>query len=151
MVSGRARSGPGKLRKKLGFMFERSNAERQAPPVQPETVKPETVQPPKRRDGDDEPVCRVCYGHHGPRLPNHLVSPCNCRGDLEFVHRKCLYNWMEAKPGTGPTKNACEICKAAIDSKTLLGPLRGEEFDEDAPAQIAFCPFFGKKSFALTM
>jgi len=96
--------------------------------------------PPANEDGS-EPSCRVCYGHHGPLLPNHLIDPCDCRGDMRYIHRRCLYNWMESRPGIGPTKNLCEICKATIDSKTLLGPLRGDQCDEDAPVQINFFPF----------
>jgi len=60
---------------------------------------------------------------------------------MRYIHRRCLYNWMESRPGIGPTKNLCEICKATIDSKTLLGPLRGDQCDEDAPVQINFFPF----------
>ena len=106
--------------------------------------------PPKNADGQD-PTCRICYNKHGPLLPNHLIDPCDCKGELQYTHRRCLYNWMGAKPGVGPTKNQCEICKATIDAKTLLDPLRGDCCDEDAPVQIAFFPFFGKKNIALTM
>ena len=101
--------------------------------------------------GEDQPSCRICYGKHGPLLPNHLVDPCDCRGELRWIHRRCLYNWMEAKPGIGATKSACEICKATIDSKTLLGPLRGDVCDEDVPASIDFFPFFGRRNISLTM
>ena len=101
--------------------------------------------------GGEQPSCRVCYGQHGPLLPNHLIDPCDCRGELRWIHRRCLYNWMEAKPGIGATKSTCEICKAAIDTKTLLGPLRGDVCDEDVPASIAFFPFFGKRNISLTM
>jgi hypothetical protein len=106
----------------------------------------------KTREQHDAPgsgSCRVCFGHHGPLLQDHLLSPCDCRGSSKYIHRKCLYNWMDAKPGTGPSRNNCEICGALIDTKTLLGPLRGDRVDEDAAGEIVFLPFFGKRMISL--
>ena len=143
----------GRVRRTLRAIF-RGFEETPVPPPEVEPVAEPVVEPPSHRTedgGEEQPSCRVCYGEHGPLLPNNLIKPCACRGELQWIHRRCLYNWMEAKPGIGATKSSCEICKATIDTKTLLGPLRGDVCDEDVPASIDFFPFFGKRNVSLTM
>ena len=44
-------------------------------------------------------LCRIC---HCEDTIDNLDSPCNCKGSLQFVHRKCLQKWtlQEKAPGT---------------------------------------------------
>jgi len=69
----------------------------------------------KGEDQEDLPCCRYCRSTGG-----ELVSPCNCRGDLEWVHRECLAKWQyqailsqstHPKHQTGIEK-ICNVCRA---------------------------------------
>jgi hypothetical protein len=41
---------------------------------------------------EPEKICRFCLCNKQTRK-NPLISPCNCKGSLEFVHLKCLNRW----------------------------------------------------------
>jgi len=45
--------------------------------------------------------CRICFETKGL-----LISPCNCTGTTKFIHRKCLYEWLNY--ANNPQQ--CEIC-----------------------------------------
>ena len=62
--------------------------------------------------------CRICYGAHSYKL----VSPCKCKGSINYVHEDCLIRWLRKKyptayhslihrPKPGPTGLFCELCK----------------------------------------
>jgi hypothetical protein len=55
----------------------------------------------------EEPYCRICY-ETAETLQNQLIEPCDCKGSLQYVHRKCLLRWAvlnEANPET-----VCHLC-----------------------------------------
>lgn len=47
-------------------------------------------------------VCRIC--HTSSELEN-LISPCNCKGSLAFVHLSCLERWLNQS-----SRSYCELC-----------------------------------------
>jgi len=47
--------------------------------------------------------CRVCYGDASETNP--LLSPCDCKGSVEFIHLRCLYTWIHLS-----NKKRCELC-----------------------------------------
>ena len=49
-----------------------------------------------------EPACRICYDDDsaGP-----LISPCDCRGSVQYIHRQCLYEWLVVDG-----RDHCELC-----------------------------------------
>lgn len=49
----------------------------------------------------DMNFCRICF----EPAPPELISPCNCKGTINWVHRHCLDTWIEAS-----NSNTCEIC-----------------------------------------
>jgi hypothetical protein len=55
-------------------------------------------------------ICRFCFesGDAGS-----LISPCVCKGTVQFVHRDCLYRWMFLD--TDIPNSICPICKTQID------------------------------------
>jgi hypothetical protein len=58
---------------------------------------------------EGEPYCRICY-ETAETLQNPLIEPCDCKGSLQYVHRKCLLRWAvlnEANPET-----MCHLCDA---------------------------------------
>jgi E3 ubiquitin-protein ligase DOA10 len=45
-------------------------------------------------------ICRICYGEEFP-----LISPCNCKGIIEYIHPECLYKWIRISK-----IHICDIC-----------------------------------------
>ncbi len=79
----------------------------------------------RREEPEAEPYCRICYEHTVQRH-NPLLTPCNCRGSLRHVHRRCLLRWVllnEARPET-----KCHLCGAAY---AVQGFNRLEDIPDD--------------------
>ena len=49
-----------------------------------------------------EPACRICYDGD---QEEPLISPCDCKGSIQWSHRRCLYEWL-AIDG----RDSCELC-----------------------------------------
>ncbi|KAF2895059.1 hypothetical protein ILUMI_11116 [Ignelater luminosus] len=63
----------------------------EAPPVTPVTLT-----------SVNSTVCRICHTN----TPNeNLISPCNCKGSLAYVHLSCLERWLNQS-----SRNYCELC-----------------------------------------
>uniref|UniRef100_A0A914CJ07 RING-CH-type domain-containing protein n=1 Tax=Acrobeloides nanus TaxID=290746 RepID=A0A914CJ07_9BILA len=45
-------------------------------------------------EATDIPVCRICMDEE---QTSNLISPCNCRGSMAFIHRHCLDQWYEIR------------------------------------------------------
>lgn len=60
-------------------------------------------------------TCRICYESEGP-----LISVCNCKGSLKWVHPVCIEKWCDVS-----RRNECELCQEPIHlpSSTYLSPL----------------------------
>ena len=56
-----------------------------------------------------EPLCRFCLE---PNTDQHnpLISPCPCKGTVQYIHRVCLYRWIFTD--LNDIKRTCSICKA---------------------------------------
>lgn len=52
------------------------------------------------------PVCRICYESE----PDNLIEPCNCKGSMGKMHKKCLELWLSEKHS-----KKCEFCSFAYD------------------------------------
>ena len=48
-------------------------------------------------------TCRICYGEGEDANP--LISPCDCKGSVEFQHTQCLHRWLRVA-----TEPRCELC-----------------------------------------
>ncbi|KAJ8925907.1 hypothetical protein NQ315_009759 [Exocentrus adspersus] len=47
-------------------------------------------------------TCRICHTN----TPNEaLISPCDCKGSLAYVHLSCLERWLNQS-----SRNYCELC-----------------------------------------
>jgi hypothetical protein len=64
----------------------------------------------------DLPICRFCF-EEANTADNPLWRPCNCRGGIEFVHRRCLLRWIFV--GYELREAACHLCKAPYSIPTL--------------------------------
>lgn len=49
--------------------------------------------------------CRFCHETTDTKS-NPLITPCLCKGSLEFVHRQCLERWLNES-----NQNKCDICQ----------------------------------------
>lgn len=47
-------------------------------------------------------VCRICQAN---TAHENLISPCNCKGSLAYVHLSCLERWLNQS-----SRNYCELC-----------------------------------------
>jgi len=64
-------------------------------------------------------LCRICL-LEGPAEDDPLVSPCQCKGSIEFVHLGCLRHWIKGRLNLSDAPGgsyffrplACELCKA---------------------------------------
>uniref|UniRef100_A0A914CJA0 RING-CH-type domain-containing protein n=1 Tax=Acrobeloides nanus TaxID=290746 RepID=A0A914CJA0_9BILA len=50
----------------------------------------------------DIPICRICMDGE---QPSDLISPCDCRGSMSFVHRHCLDQWYAMR-----RNESCDTC-----------------------------------------
>jgi len=64
-------------------------------------------------------LCRICL-LEGPSEDDPLITPCQCRGSIEFVHLGCLRHWIRGRLNLSDAPGgsyfyrplACELCKA---------------------------------------
>ena len=64
-------------------------------------------------------TCRICYNNE-ESIENPLINPCKCSGSMEYIHYKCLRNWLFSKIDNKDSditisynlsKFQCELCK----------------------------------------
>lgn len=65
-----------------------------------------------KKKEDEEILCRIC---HEDKSSGKLISPCKCRGSLQFVHEKCLNEWIKMKDGS-----RCEICDTSMNTSIIF-------------------------------
>lgn len=95
--------------------------------------------------------CRICLMKdlYPDPLDNTLVSPCKCRGSCEFVHLKCLKQWIDSKKSSiensenvclsfNYTKLSCEICKESLPYALKLGPNEYDIIEIKKPANLPY-------------
>jgi hypothetical protein len=78
--------------------------------------------------------CRICFMDE-QESSEALVNPCNCKGTSEYVHIKCLQDWISSKVkkkvNPGATcfywkKLNCEVCKVSLPD---LVEVKGEKLE----------------------
>lgn len=76
---------------------------------------------PTSRGEANQFFCYMCYETHDTP-EDHLVAPCECKGDTRFLHVQCLQKWYQSSVvgshahvirTTGNGAPACKICGAA--------------------------------------
>jgi len=65
-------------------------------------------------------ACRICLDENSTRQ-NPFVTPCNCKGGLQYIHLDCVKTWLDSKKFIFIENGVisyfwdelqCEICKA---------------------------------------
>lgn len=72
----------------------------------------------------DRNICRFCLSSKFTPT-NPLISPCNCRGSLEFVHLKCLNRWRRIDVARNGIR--CTLC---LTNYTFQSPYQLEIIPE---------------------
>ncbi|KAG0440211.1 E3 ubiquitin-protein ligase MARCH5 [Dictyocoela muelleri] len=67
-------------------------------------------------------ICRICYQTENPLTgKKDLISPCGCKGSLEFVHKNCLKNWHFRGKRLRDIER-CDQCLLEYKLKTFKAP-----------------------------
>jgi len=61
----------------------------------------------------DLPLCRICLSDE---FPSDLVSPCECKGTIQYVHEGCLNKWRTMHHAT-IRQDICQLCMTAYRVK----------------------------------
>jgi hypothetical protein len=64
-----------------------------------------------------------------------MIAPCQCRGSTKFIHRKCLYEWLNHSK----TPKLCEICLTPWNKE--LFPLHIRIFSRGRNLIYMLCSF----------
>lgn len=73
-------------------------------------------------------TCRFCFDET-VTVENPFLSPCDCRGSVQFIHRKCLLYWRNVTENP-QFKTHCQLCGSpfAIPRKWPYEELPNEAF-----------------------
>jgi len=74
--------------------------------------------------GMTEPACRICYEDG---IAESLIAPCDCKGSIEYSHKRCLYQWLVAA-----RRDHCELCNIVY----IFDDLRFEPVYEPRDARV---------------
>ncbi|XP_038063823.1 uncharacterized protein LOC119734397 isoform X2 [Patiria miniata] len=65
---------------------------------------------------EKEVECWICYDHQrtdaGP-----MIQPCECKGDVAYVHHECLKRWL-MESADNPEALQCKVCQSKYQLKT---------------------------------
>lgn len=63
------------------------------------------------RTGDDDSQCRICFeGDTSDESSGTLITPCNCKGSLKYIHEECLKKQIIANSVHLEKDHHCELC-----------------------------------------
>jgi len=98
-------------------------------------------------ENPNQNVCRICLVEDGYTDPveNTLIGPCKCKGSCEYVHLKCLKQWIDSKKSRVENSNnhclffnykklSCEICKENLPYSIKLDDEEHEIVEIKKPA-----------------
>jgi hypothetical protein len=57
--------------------------------------------------GQESPICRFCLDSKNG-IRNALITPCECKGSLQYVHEVCLAKWRRVNPARNGER--CMLC-----------------------------------------
>lgn len=87
-------------------------------------------------------VCRFCLSEDNDKS-NPFLSPCNCIGSVQFVHRGCLNHWRIVTPDRDQ-KIRCQLCHSLYN-------LPRRWLEESIPISGALWNNFLSQSFIVIM
>ncbi|OMJ70321.1 hypothetical protein SteCoe_31722 [Stentor coeruleus] len=66
---------------------------------------------------NDSKACRICFD--GETKDKKLISPCLCKGSSKYIHKECLYTWINSQNNSEDARK-CEICNYSFDIKVTI-------------------------------
>jgi len=78
-------------------------------------------------------MCRICL-QEGPCEDDPLISPCACKGSVEYIHLGCLRHWIHDRLGLSDASDGsffyrplpCELCTAIYPTYVMVEVSRTE-------------------------
>jgi hypothetical protein len=72
-------------------------------------------------------ICRICL-LEGSSQEDPLITPCQCKGSIEYIHLGCLRHWIRGRLNLPDTPMgsyfyrplACELCKAVYPTQLII-------------------------------
>ena len=86
-------------------------------------------------------MCRICFSDENEK-DDPLISPCKCSGSMQYVHLKCLRQWLSRNENkkimphvTSYTWKAfhCELCKEKLEDVYRHGNATHQIFEIQKP------------------
>lgn len=74
-------------------------------------------------------TCRICLENY----PFDFISPCNCRGSLQYVHKTCLDEWRLRHHADHSNRIRCQECLAPFNYEvddSILSDVGSDEMDD---------------------
>jgi hypothetical protein len=50
--------------------------------------------------------CRICLGEENEQ-DNEMITPCKCKGTMQFIHVNCLQEWVNGKKSVRELPFSC--------------------------------------------
>jgi len=83
---------------------------------------------PSRSKELESTLCRICL-LEGPGEGDPLITPCACKGSIEYVHLGCLRHWIRGRLNFSDASGGsyfyrplpCELCKAVYPTYVHVG------------------------------
>ena len=69
---------------------------------------------PAPSDINTDKLCRICYEREiYKKWPSYkLLAPCKCKGTIQYIHYKCLKDWIKYRECDTQMRRICEICNS---------------------------------------
>ena len=74
-------------------------------------------------------TCRICLEN----FPFDFISPCNCRGSLQYVHKTCLDEWRLRHHADHSNRIRCQECLTPFNYEvddSILSDFGSDELDD---------------------
>lgn len=89
-------------------------------------------------------ACRFCFDEMST-VENPLLSPCDCRGSIQFIHLNCLRRWRQFAESPR-LKIYCQLCNAPFRIQRRW-PV--ETLPSNADLQTGLWPFLAKPIYSI--
>lgn len=75
--------------------------------------------------------CRICLENNSEE---ELISICECKGSVKYVHKSCIENWINSFPSNHVNHFKCQLCKTNYNLDILE-----VNVDTSSQSQRQFC------------
>lgn len=65
---------------------------------------------------DSDSECRICLENNNYE---ELITVCDCKGSVKYVHKSCIENWINSFPSNHINHLKCQLCKTNYNLDVL--------------------------------